>query len=181
MPRPPSLPVAVAILLAILAVAAPRAARADPGAPAILQVVARDEGPAGSHNERAFWLEVQGLDGRNPDLRLAAGPLTVTFRNAGSRPHSLHVDAPWGGQTPLLDPNATWTLHLDVPAGDGAGTYYCDAHREVGMGGRWVTGNATAGAFPGMAQQPGLLPGAGLPGLALALASAGALVAWRRR
>lgn len=114
----------------ILLVLATSAARAQEDA---ITVVAHNVGAPGSQNEAPYWFEIEGLQGRDPPLRLQPGAhVTLTLRNEGDRPHALHVGAPVDRSTGLVEPNGTATLAFDVPA-SGLSAYWCDAHRSIGM------------------------------------------------
>ena len=170
---------ALVVLTCALLVAGPAAGQATKE----LRITAHDEGPPDMQGERAFWFEVDGLEGRNPEMVLQPGEVVhVVLVNRGSVAHNILFGGPIQEQTPLAEPNATAELDFTVAANaTGGATYLCVPHQVVGMRGALGIGGPVppeAGGVPPLRRQY-LVPGA--PALASALAGAALAFLARRR
>lgn len=116
---------AAALFLAALA---PALATAEEGAVTLNVTVEGD----------AYAFTIEGFDGENPALELAAGStVTATFTNNGESAHNLVFGAPISKGTEMLEPGASETITFTVPASaSGSTTYYCEPHQFQGMEGQ---------------------------------------------
>lgn len=140
-PAPPGriaalLTMGVAILALVVQVpaAGAGAAPSPTAAQTDLFVTAFDDG-------LSFWFEVDGVAGRNPDIRVAPGAeVRIHFRNNGTVPHDFWVTA-LGGIRCCVAPNGTAEATVHMPMQDTAVSYLCHPHEATGMKGRFVVGS----------------------------------------
>lgn len=146
----------VASTILLLAFALPLASAAEE---TTIRLFAHDEG----HD--VAWFEVEGVEGRNPEIALVAGSrVTFVLENRGSVEHNLHLPDPPGGVTRLVAPGETRTITVDVPANaTGRALYWCDPHRQIGMSGDIVFRAPPPTPAPSSDPTPSASPSASTP------------------
>lgn len=149
--------IALVACAVVLVVPATVAVPAWDGPTRELFVTAHDDGIA-------FWFEVRGLEGRNPDIRVAPGTqVTIHLTNNGTVAHNF-VAAALGGVACCVAPGATTDGSFIAPTADTNVAYFCEPHRDAGMAGRFIVGAGAGRDTP----LPTLLVAVAL-GLALSL------------
>jgi plastocyanin len=81
-----------------------------------------------------YWFEIEGLDGRNPDLELTPGvTYTVNMENVGDEPHNLRFPEPIDVATEIIGPGESDSITFTVPEdAEGEDEYWCDVHLVLG-------------------------------------------------
>lgn len=118
-------PLLLALLALILTLPGAHATRGELG------VTAHDNG-------YEFWFEVEGVAGRNPEVRVEPGArVTVRFTNDGTSPHHFRIGPPVDDELECcVGPGGGASFTFEAPFDAGHVAYWCEPHRSLGMEGR---------------------------------------------